>query len=279
MHTFLHRYELDTSAPTRKEAWRDFAERVLLPAVGLWVVIVGAGLLITGPLGNLPGEAVVNEWFVEQRTPALNSLTAVLSAIGTTEFIIGACVLFVALFWWRTKQWWLAIVPPQAIAVQAIVFMTAALVVGRERPDVEKLDDSPPTSAYPSGHTGASTAFYVVLAMLAQRIGNRVAARHRDRRVPPDPDRRRHRPALPRHAQHHRRVPGDGQRAGVRVPRVELPATGHVVGGLRRCCGEGQPEPALRPAPARQALAPAGHSRVATRTTGGRSCAGRQGRP
>ena len=103
----------------------------------------------------------------------LDAVTAVLSAIGTTEFIIGACVLFVALFWWRTKQWWLAIVPPQAIAVQAIVFMTAALVVGRERPDVEKLDESPPTSSYPSGHTGASTAFYVVLAMLAQRIGNR----------------------------------------------------------------------------------------------------------
>ena len=174
MHTFLHRYELDTSAPTRKEAWRDFAVRVLLPAVGLWVIIVGAGLLITGPLGNLPGEAAVNEWFEGQRTSALNSLTAVLSAIGTTEFIIGACVLFVALFWWRTKQWWLALVPPQAIAVQAIVFMTAALVVGRERPDVEKLDESPPTSSYPSGHTGASTAFYVVLAMLAQRIGNPV---------------------------------------------------------------------------------------------------------
>ena len=68
MHTFLHRYELDTSAPTRKEAWRDFAKRVLLPAVGLWVVIVGVGFLLTGPLNNLPGEAAVNEWFVAQRT-------------------------------------------------------------------------------------------------------------------------------------------------------------------------------------------------------------------
>ncbi|MBO3102176.1 phosphatase PAP2 family protein [Cellulomonas fengjieae] len=174
MHTFLHRYELDSSAPTRKEAWHDFTRRVLLPAVGLWVVIVGIGLLITGPLGNLPGEAAVNEWFVAQRTETLDAVTAVLSAIGTTEFIIGACVLFVALFWWRTKQWWLALVPPQAIAVQAIIFMTAALVVGRERPEVEKLDESPPTSSFPSGHTGASTAFYVVLAMLAQRIGNPV---------------------------------------------------------------------------------------------------------
>lgn len=170
MNTFLHRYELDTSAPTRREAWRDFAVRVLLPAVALWVVIVGVGLLITGPLDDLPGEAVVNEWFVEQRTATLDSVTAVMSAIGTTESIIGGCVLVVALFWWRTKQWWLALVPPQAIAVQALVFMTSALVVGRERPDVEQLDQAPPTSSYPSGHTGASTAFYVVLAMLAQRI-------------------------------------------------------------------------------------------------------------
>ncbi|WP_315095197.1 phosphatase PAP2 family protein [uncultured Cellulomonas sp.] len=173
MHTFLRRYELDTSAPTRSEAWRDVRVRVLLPALALWAVVVGVGFLITGPLGNLPGEAAVNEWFVSQRTETLDAVTAVMSAIGTTEFIIGACVLFVALFWWRTKQWWLALVPPQAIAVQAIVFMTAALVVGRERPDVEKLDESPPTSSYPSGHTGASTAFYVTLAMLAQRIGNR----------------------------------------------------------------------------------------------------------
>ncbi len=172
MHTFLHRYEIDSSAPTRQEAWRDVAVRVLLPAVGLWVVLVGVGLLLTGPLDDLPREAAVNEWFESARTPTLNAVTAVLSGIGTTEFIIGACVLFVALFWRRTTQWWLAVVPPQAIAVQAVVFMSAALVVGRERPDVEKLDDSPPTSSYPSGHTGASTAFYVTLAMMAQRIGN-----------------------------------------------------------------------------------------------------------
>jgi membrane-associated phospholipid phosphatase len=173
VNTFLHRYELDTSAPTRSQAWRDVAVRVLPPAGALWVVIVGVGLLIAGPLDNLPGEAVVNEWFVEQRTAARDSVTAVMSAIGTTESIIGGCVLVGALFWWRTKQWWLALVPPQAIAVQAFVFMTSALVVGRERPDVEQLDRAPPTSSYPSGHTGASTAFYVVLAMLAQRIRHR----------------------------------------------------------------------------------------------------------
>jgi undecaprenyl-diphosphatase len=171
---FLHRYELDTSAPTSRQFWRDLSRRALLPGVGLWLVIVGVGLLIVGPLGGLPAEAGVNEWFVSRRTDALNTLTTFLSGIGQTEFIIGACALAIALIWWKTKQWWFAVVPGLAVSLQAIVFLTSALVVGRTRPDVEHLDDSPPTSSYPSGHTGAATAFYLTLAALCQRIGNPV---------------------------------------------------------------------------------------------------------
>ncbi|GCE76945.1 phosphatase PAP2 family protein [Cellulomonas biazotea] len=174
MHTFLHRYELDTTAPSAREFWRDLSRRALLPAVALWVVVVGVGLLLVGPLGNLPAEAPVNQWFVERRTATLNIVTMFLSGIGQTEFLIGACVLTIALVWWRTKQWWFAIVPGIAVAVQALVFITAAVVVGRSRPEVEHLDDSPPTSSYPSGHTGAATAFYLTLAALCQRIGNPV---------------------------------------------------------------------------------------------------------
>lgn len=172
MHTFLHRYELDTSAPTRREFWHDLSRRALLPTVGLWVLIVGVGLLVVGPLQGLPEEAGVNEWFVGMRTETLNTVTAVLSGIGQTEFIIGACALTIGLLWWRTKQWWFALVPGLAVSLQAIVFLTSALVVGRTRPEVEHLDESPPTSSYPSGHTGAATAFYLTLAALCQRIGN-----------------------------------------------------------------------------------------------------------
>lgn len=174
MHEFWHRYETDTRAPSGAELRRDLARRVLLPALALWCVVVGTGLLITGPLGGLPGETAVNEWFVDVRTPALDAVTTVLSAIGQTEFLIGACVLAIGLVWWRTRQWWYAMVPGVAVAVQAAIFLTSALVVGRERPDVEKLDEAPPTSSFPSGHTGAATAFYVSLALMAQRIGNPV---------------------------------------------------------------------------------------------------------
>ena len=175
MHAFWHRYEIDTSRPDGRQVRRDLVRRVLLPAAALWCVVVGIGLLVTGPLGGLPAEAAVNEWFVTQRTPALDAVTTVLSAIGQTEFLIGACVLAMALIWWRTKQWWYAIIPGLAVAVQAVIFLTSALVVGRERPEVEHLDHAPPTSSFPSGHTGAATAFYLTLALGAQRITNPVA--------------------------------------------------------------------------------------------------------
>ena len=168
--TFVHRYELDTSAPTFGSACRDLATRAALPGLLWWVVMVGIGLLIVGPLHDLPAETGVNRWFEARRTAGLNSLTLVLSNFGQTQYAIAVCVLVVALFWWRTRQWWLAVVPAIALGLQSILFFTASLLVGRGRPEVELLDNSPPTTAYPSGHTSASTALYVSLALLCQRI-------------------------------------------------------------------------------------------------------------
>ena len=64
-----------------------------------------------------------------------------------------------------------------AISLQATVFVIAAAVVGRDRPPVERLDPTPPTSSYPSGHVGASTALYVSFALMATRISNVVVRR------------------------------------------------------------------------------------------------------
>ncbi|WP_426592363.1 phosphatase PAP2 family protein [Cellulomonas sp. McL0617] len=171
MRLDLERYANDPSRPAGREVWRDLGVRVGLPVVALWLVVVGVGLLLTGPLTELGDrELAINEWFVDQRTDLLNTITRVWSQIGTTETIIGICVVVVGLVWWRTRQWWYAIVPAIAITAQAAVFMTSALVVGRERPDVDALDVAPPTSSYPSGHSGASTALYVTLAMMVQRV-------------------------------------------------------------------------------------------------------------
>ena len=169
-HTFIHRYEIDSSRPTVGSALRDIALRVLAPAVVLFGLIVGLGFLIVGPLKDLPWENDLSKSVAAGRTATMNSITAVWSHIGNTEIVIGVCVVVVALVWWRTKQWWYAVIPAIAIAAQASVFVAATTLTDRKRPAVEHLDPAPPTSSYPSGHMGAATALYLTFAMMAQRI-------------------------------------------------------------------------------------------------------------
>ncbi|OFE16256.1 phospholipid phosphatase [Humibacillus sp. DSM 29435] len=168
--SFVGRYAADDSRPAVGEALRDVAVRVLAPAVALFALILGLGFVIVGPLGGLKSENALSKTIAESRTSLWNSVTAVWSHIGNTEIIIGVCVVVVVAVWWRTKQWWYAVVPAIAIAVQASVFVAASAIVGRDRPDVDKLDPAPPTSSYPSGHVGASTALYLTLALMAQGI-------------------------------------------------------------------------------------------------------------
>jgi undecaprenyl-diphosphatase len=166
----LRRYQVDETPPSAGEALRDAALRVLAPAAVLFAVIVGIGFLILGPLGGLPAENELSRSVQRGRTPTWDAITAVWSHIGNTEIIIGVCVVAVGLVWWRTRQWWFAIVPAIAISVQATVFVFASAIVGRDRPEVKHLDPAPPTSSYPSGHVGASVALFVTFALMAQRI-------------------------------------------------------------------------------------------------------------
>lgn len=168
----LHRWDPDIATrPEPRQAVRDLAARVLLPAVLWGAVVVGLGALLDGPLrGIADDEDGVNRWFVEQRTAAFDAITAFASHVGNTGAIIAVCLVVVAAVWWRTRRWWYAVVPAIALGAQVTVFLASSSLVGRSRPDVPKLDDAPPTSSFPSGHSGASTALYVTLALMAQRL-------------------------------------------------------------------------------------------------------------
>ena len=54
-----------------------------------------------------------------------------------------------------------------AVSLQSLVFLVITVAVDRHRPEVHRLDGSLPTSSYTSGHTGAATAVYGGLAVLA----------------------------------------------------------------------------------------------------------------
>ena len=175
---FLTRWDDDQSRPTLKAALRDLGVRAVLPATALLAVIIGFGYLLKGPLFELSeDEKQINREFQDARDGLWNSITHLMSSIGNTEYVIAVCLIVIGLVWWRTKQWWYAVVPGIAISLQATVFVIATHVVGRARPTVERLDPTPPTSSFPSGHVGASTALYVALGLMATRIDNPLVRR------------------------------------------------------------------------------------------------------
>jgi membrane-associated phospholipid phosphatase len=159
------------TGPDRRTTVNGLILRALVPGLVLWLAIAGFGELLTGPLkGWNRSESALNRSLQETRSPTWDSVTALWSHIGNTEIIIGVCAVAVVALWWRTRRWWFAVIPAIAISLQASIFVTAAAVIGRPRPDVPHLDPAPPTSSYPSGHVGASVALYTSFAIMATSI-------------------------------------------------------------------------------------------------------------
>lgn len=145
------------------------AARILLSLVALWAVLVGIGLLLTHVLNHTGfphAEDGVDRGLAAHRTPTLNDVTYVLSGLGNTAAIVGALVVVAGALRLALKRWNESIFLVVAVSGQALVFFCTQLLLTRQRPHVKRLDSSPPTSSYPSGHTGAATALFVGSAML-----------------------------------------------------------------------------------------------------------------
>jgi undecaprenyl-diphosphatase len=138
----------------------------------LGAIVIGLGLLLTDVL--MPGaigrwDAGVSDWFVARRTPALDTATRYGSDVGATLTIVGiALISSIALGIarrWRAIQFLVT-----ALVLEVSVFLVAAVVVDRPRPDVTRLDVSPPTASYPSGHTAAAIVLYVAIAIIVSSL-------------------------------------------------------------------------------------------------------------
>jgi membrane-associated phospholipid phosphatase len=144
-------------------------KRIVIPLAVLLLFMIGLGLLITRVLEHtwpFTVEDGVNRAFAAHRTHAGNVITLIGSFVGSTPCIIGvtaivAFILLKALHSWREPLFLSA-----AVSAQAIVFFFTTLVIDRQRPLVHHLDNSPPTSSFPSGHTSAAFALYCGLALV-----------------------------------------------------------------------------------------------------------------
>lgn len=145
------------------------ASKVLACLAVVYAVLVGIGLLLTKVLDHsalITAENDINTGLADHRDKPLNDLTYLLSGLGNTAAVIGAMVVVAVAMRLALKRWRESVFLVVAVSGQALVFFCVQLTVTRQRPHVKRLDSSPPTSSFPSGHTGASTALYVASALL-----------------------------------------------------------------------------------------------------------------
>lgn len=146
-----------------------FVLRVIVYVAALFALMVGIGRLVTKVLEHtspISGEDSVNRSLVNDRTPTGNRITGFFSMLASTPVIIGMLIVVFIVFRVVYHRWRESAFLLLAVGTQTLVFLATAAVISRNRPDVKPLDSAPPTSSFPSGHTGAATALFVGIALV-----------------------------------------------------------------------------------------------------------------
>ena len=131
-------------------------------------LLLGLGLLVTRLLADTSlhrMEAAFERDIAAHRTALWNQVTAFGSVLGSTVTVVVLTALGCLLLAWRGHGPRLPAFLALAVAGESALFLLASLVVDRLRPAVPHLDSAPPTSSFPSGHTAATVALWVGLAL------------------------------------------------------------------------------------------------------------------
>jgi membrane-associated phospholipid phosphatase len=137
--------------------------------VAMTLLWVGIGALIKhfgddSALGEVDRDMA--QWFVERRTPSRNTLSLVGSMLSETAVkIVVTAIVGLALLW-VLKRWFETLVIVVSLTIEAMIFLTVTLIVARPRPDVPRLDDSPVSTSFPSGHVAAAACYGAMAVVL-----------------------------------------------------------------------------------------------------------------
>ena len=141
---------------------------VLAAFVAVEALLLGLGLLVTRGLDDTAlarQEVAFERTLLERRTAFWDQLTHYGSVLGSTITVIALTAVGCLLLAWRGQGPRLPAFLAVAVAGETGLFLLASMVIDRRRPPIEHLDVAPPTSSFPSGHTAATIALGVGLAL------------------------------------------------------------------------------------------------------------------
>ena len=136
---------------------------------GVWFLI-GKAIVASDALVDFDERAAV--WFVDTRTDSLDTWATIASGLADTliKIIATALIALGAYLIWRRRDEPLTIVLP--LVLEAWAFITITYLTKRPRPDVDRLQESPVNSSFPSGHVAAAFAYSAIVVVVFQRTRN-----------------------------------------------------------------------------------------------------------
>lgn len=171
-------HERASRAPRVRETWVLWRREVgalgsaYLLFTALWCAV---GWLLTRRSDTLLPrlDREITDWFVDQRTPTLNTLSFVGSMMADTvvKVVVTAIVATAMLIRW--KRWLEPSMVVAPLVLEAMAFITITTIVNRPRPNVPRLDSSPVGSSFPSGHVAAAVAYSAIAVVIFWRTRNR----------------------------------------------------------------------------------------------------------
>jgi membrane-associated phospholipid phosphatase len=155
--------------------------QLLAGAAAIWLLLSVLGLILThifdtGPVHRADLGVVV--WFFHHRSPGWTSIMLFGTTMAKTRTVIIVAAVIALLLRWRLGHWWASLLLVMSVAGEVLIFLAVSVTAPQRRPPVPKVLAVPPTSSYPSGHTGAAVALYCCVAVLILLIyGRRRVAR------------------------------------------------------------------------------------------------------
>ena len=120
-------------------------------------------LLHTGRLAETDRSTV--ESLVAERTPFLTDASEIGSAVGGAP-VLPILVGLIGLVCAAMRKWRIAAFAVFVLVVESATYRVTSLLMPRDRPSVQRLEDLPVDASYPSGHTAAAIAVYAGLVLL-----------------------------------------------------------------------------------------------------------------
>jgi undecaprenyl-diphosphatase len=150
------------------------AAYVVISAVMLALGLILIHLLLPAGVGRWDDHT--SQWLADHRTHFLNDVTRYATYLANTEAVV-AIAFVAAVLLLVGRRWREAFFLVAGLTLELVVFLTVNYVTDRPRPNVPRLNSTPSTSSFPSGHAAASLVLWVGIAMVVTVLTTKLAWR------------------------------------------------------------------------------------------------------